>query len=151
MSDTDAPVETSTPQPHKTAGITTPLPVNSAAIGSVFIGAILWMLLIIVKLLGVSLGQVNSDLTTLDIVIGVMGLITFIPALIAVILGHAGLINAKKRRGGRATAGVGLALGYTQLVLWLTRIFVAVIALNTYPDSSVDPLQQFLSNIFFWA
>jgi hypothetical protein len=129
-----------------------PKRVNGPAIGSAVIGILLLSLFLLVKLLAVSFSGSDVDFTTPSIVLGVLGLIAVLPAIIGIVLGHVALATSKKYGGrGRATAGIGLALGYTQLVLWLLRIVLAIVASNVFPDGNKDPLELFVTNIFYWA
>jgi hypothetical protein len=123
---------------------------NIAALSGVAVGVVLWVLLIVVKIAAAVISTSQADLAALTQVIGVLGLLTILVALVPVVLGHIGLARSKKSGKGRATAAIALTLGYTQIVLWLFRIVVAIIA-TVAADAGSGAFSAFLDNIFYWA
>jgi hypothetical protein len=147
--DTGASVGPATPSSTTTGASASPK-ANVAALSGVAIGVLLWVLLIMVKITAVVISNAQADVEALTQVFGVLGLLTIIVALVAVVLGHVGLAGSKRTGKGRATAGIALALGYTQIVLWLFRIVVAIIA-TAGADAGSSAFSAFLDNIFYWA
>ena len=73
----------------------------------------------------------TNGLATASLVLGILGWLYFVPALLAVIFGHTALSQIKRTgQGGRGLALAGVILGWIWLALFVLIIVVAV-ASNT--------------------
>jgi hypothetical protein len=65
------------------------------------------------------------------LVMGILGLLTAVTSIFAVIFGHIGLSQTKDGRfDGRNLAIVGLILGYVVMIPWLIVITVVVLVVT---------------------
>lgn len=127
-------------------------PRRASAVPSVIafgLGLLLTVLYLVVKLLSVSLNfqELNDGLQVVVTTLGVLGLVSLLPILLVVALGHVGARAAgNPGRRGRILAGFALGLGYFHLLMWGNRLLVAAIA-----AASLEDPQQFIPGIFWWA
>ncbi|MES2169749.1 MAG: DUF4190 domain-containing protein [Actinomycetota bacterium] len=135
-----------------TAILTPPPPVarpgvSVLAIASLAIGAIIAFLHLTVRLLDAALGSDPEVYKgAFPIVMGVLGLASFIPIAAGIVLGHLAIVRTRDgARRGRALAWIGTVIGYALLVLWFNRIIVTIIATVVLKDG------KFVQDFFWWA
>jgi hypothetical protein len=124
-------------------------PSATLAIIALVVAASLTLLYLIVKLVAVSINpDFDSDSTrAIASVLGVLGLLTILPALAVVVMGHLAL--RRRRDGatpGRALAGVALGLGYFHMLMWGNRVLLALVIATQSGDFST-----FVADVFWWA
>jgi hypothetical protein len=83
----------------------------------------------------------------ISFVVGLLGLLSIIPIVSGVALGHVGLVatSAGKAARGRAIAVAGLVTNYLLLVLFLNRLIVVAVVLATGNGSS-----SFIENFAYY-
>jgi hypothetical protein len=83
-----------------------------------------------------------DQLASVAPVLGILGFLTIIPIAASIVLGHLGLTATRTGRRGRATAGIGLGIGYTLLALYFIRLV-----------ASIEQIGQsdLASNFFWWS
>jgi len=99
------------------------------------------------KTIGAAITASDADLEGFTNVMGVLGILSLLPPIAAVVLGHIAVRQTRDgKRRGRVLAIAAVALGYLHIAMWANRILVAVIAAVAFDDTT-----QILPNIFWWA
>ena len=89
----------------------------------------------------------DSDTEGFATVMGVLGILSLLPPVAAVVLGHLAIRQTRDgKRRGRVLAVAAVALGYLHIAMWANRILVAIIASIAFNDTT-----QIVPNIFWWA
>jgi hypothetical protein len=92
-------------------------------------------------------GSDPADTEGLAMVMGVLGILSLLPPVAAVVLGHIAIRQTRDgKRRGRILAIAAVALGYLHIAMWANRILVAIIAALAFDDTS-----SIVPNIFWWA
>jgi DMSO/TMAO reductase YedYZ heme-binding membrane subunit len=89
----------------------------------------------------------GADTERFATVMGVLGILSLLPPVAAVVLGHMAIRQTRNgQRRGRILAIAAVALGYLHIAMWANRILVAIIASTALNDTA-----QIVPNIFWWA
>ena len=124
-----------------------PSGLSIAAVLSFVGGAILLALHMTVRLFGAFNWETDSEGADPGLIFGVLGLLSFVPILLEIVLGHLGFIATRPgRKRGRTLAVAGLTMGYVLFVLYLNRLIVVLIV--AVQSGEWD---RFVPNFFWWA
>jgi len=151
------PVPSPEPAPSsiRTVSVSTPdVPRASGGSGFGWVATILGLLvgmgLLIVKIYSVATtGEafVGMNLDGLTLTLAVLGFLSIVLIIIAIVLGHVGVARAGKAQGrGAAISGFALGGSYLLLVLWIIRLVAAVMSAAMSNDWS-----YFLQDTVWWA
>jgi hypothetical protein len=92
-------------------------------------------------------GSDPADTQGFATVMGVLGILSLLPPVAAVVLGHMAIRQTRNgQRRGRVLAIAAVAIGYLHIAMWANRILVAIIASTALNDTA-----QIVPNIFWWA
>jgi hypothetical protein len=120
---------------------------SGLALASFIIGAAELFLLLVVRIVASVASQAKDGAPTLALTLGIFGLVSLLPTVAAIVLGHIAVVQTVRgRRRGVGVAFLGLGLGYINLLFWGNRVLVAIIA-ATYAGG----VAQFVPNVFWWA
>ncbi len=145
------PLTASDAPPHVGPPAASPLtgkpPLSGLALASLIIGAVELFLLLIVRIVASIASQANDGAPTLSLTLGILGLVSVLPTIAAIVLGHIAIVQTVRgRRRGLALASLGTGLGYVNLLFWGNRVLIAIIA-----AAQVGDVSQFVPNNFWWA
>jgi hypothetical protein len=117
------------------------------AVVSFALGAFFMLGLALFRIANPIIANLQTNLHSTVIVLGICGLLTVLPVLVVVVLGHLAIAATApgKQRRGRGFAGAGISLGYALLLTYLVTLIAAAIA--TVGPHSTD----FVSNFFYWV
>jgi len=118
-----------------------------AAIVSLAGGAVLLALHMTVRLFGAFSWDIEGGGFDPGLIFGVLGLLSFVPIVVVIVLGHLAFVATRPgRKGGRTLAVVGLTLGYVLFVLYLNRLIVVLLVASQSGDWG-----GLVTNFFWWA
>ena len=142
---------TSTTPPEPMLSASTPAaraPVSVLAIVAFAIVVLQSILYFTTKTIGAAITAGDAgDSQTFTVVMGVLGILSLLPPVAAVVLGHIAIRQTRDgKRRGRVLAIAAVALGYLHIAMWANRILVAIIA-----SVALDDTAQIVPNIFWWA
>jgi len=120
---------------------------SGLALASLIIGAFELTSLLIVRIVASIASQAEDVAPALALTFGIFGLVSLLPTLAAIVLGHVAIVQTMRgRRRGLARAALGTGLGYVNLLFWGNRVLIAIIA-----AAQVGDVSQFVPNNFWWA
>ena len=118
-----------------------------SAILSLAGGAVLLALHMTVRLFGAFSWDIEGGGFDPGVVFGVLGLLSFVPIVVVIVLGHLGFVATRSgRKRGRTLAVIGLTLGFVLFVLYLNRLIVVLLVATQSGDWS-----SLVANFFWWA
>lgn len=119
-----------------------------SAISALALGAVVFALHLAVRLYsGFAWNGMNNDGFDPGVFLGVFGLLSLLPILIAIALGHVGFVATRPAgKRGRTIAVIGLTLAYVLFVLYLNRLGVDILWASQTGDWG-----DFVTNFFWWA
>ena len=118
-----------------------------AAIISLVGGAVLLALHMTVRLFGAFSWDIEGGGFDPGVIFGVLGLLSFLPIVLVIVLGHLSFVATRPgRKGGRTLSVIGLTLGYVLFVLYLNRLIVVILVASQSGDWG-----GLVTNFFWWA
>ena len=110
-------------------------------------GAVLLALHMTVRLFGAFSWDAGDNGFDPGVVFGVLGLLSFLPIVVVIVLGHVAFLGTRPgRKRGRTLAVIGLTLGYVLFVLYLNRLIVVLLVATQSGDWG-----SLVANFFWWA
>ncbi|MEO6114883.1 MAG: DUF4190 domain-containing protein [Pseudolysinimonas sp.] len=120
---------------------------SGLALASLIIGGVEVVLLLIIRIVASLASQANDGAPALSLPLGILGLVSLLPTVAAIVLGHIAIVQtARGRRRGAGPAWLGTGLGYVNLLFWGNRVLIAIVVAAQAGD-----VAQFVPNIFWWA
>lgn len=136
-----------TPAPSEPQTSATRTPASVFAIVAFAIVVLQSVLYFTTKTIAAAITAGDSDTEGFATVMGVLGILSLLPPVAAVVLGHLAIRQTRDgSRRGRVLAVAAVALGYLHIAMWANRILVAIIASIAFNDTT-----QIVPNIFWWA
>ena len=125
-----------------------PARLSISAISSLAVGAVVLALHLTVRLFsGFAWNGMNNGGFDPGVILGVLGLLSILPILGAIALGHVGFLATRPGgKRGRTRAVIGLTLGYVLFVLYLNRLGVDLIW-----ATQTGQWGDLVTNFFWWA
>ena len=122
-------------------------PQSGMALASLIIGAFELFALLVVRVAASIASQANDGAPALALTLGIFGLVSLLPTVAAIVLGHVAIVQTLRgRRRGLGLASLGTGLGYVNLLFWGNRVLIAIIA-----AVQAGGLSQFVPDNFWWA
>ena len=110
-------------------------------------GAVLLAMHMTVRLFGAFTWDTDRGGFDPGVVFGVAGLLSFLPIVVVIVLGHLAVLATRPgQKRGRTLAIIGLTLGYVLFVLYLNRLIVVLLVATQSGDWG-----SLVANFFWWA